>query len=85
VDQTIHAAQIDERAEGNNTRNATATNFANLEVRQELITSASLILLEQCTTRQHNIVAVAIELDDFRLEHLANVWLEVAHATEFNK
>ena len=50
VDESIHAAQVNECTECNNTRNATCTHFANLEMGQELVTSSTLILLKQCAT-----------------------------------
>ena len=42
-------------------------------------------LLQPGTTRQHDVVAVLVELDDLGLEHLADVRLEVAHPAHLDQ
>jgi hypothetical protein len=42
-----------------------------------------LILFEESTARQHNIVALTVELDDLCVDGLANVWLKITNTTKF--
>jgi hypothetical protein len=49
------------------------------------VADLGLGLLQPGTTRQHDVVAVLVELDDLRLERLADVRLEVAHATHLDQ
>jgi hypothetical protein len=45
----------------------------------------ALGLLEPCPPRQHDVVAVLVELDDLRLECLADVGLQVAHPAQLDE
>lgn len=52
---------------------------------QEVLTNLRLSLLEPRTTRQHNVVAVLVELDDLGLDLLTHVGLEVTDSAHLNK
>ena len=85
VDQTVHASKINERTEGNNAGDSAATHFANLQVGEELVACSTLILFEQGTTREHNVVSVAVELEDLCSNSLANVWSQIANTSQFDE
>ncbi len=85
MNESIHAAQVNESAECDNTRNTTLADFANLQVAQEIVALSTLVCFEQCTTRQHNIVTCAIQLEDFCSDALTNVRSKVTNATHLNK
>ena len=85
VDETIHAAEVDERTEADDAADNTAADLAWLEVGKELVASFLLRLFEVCTTAEHNVVAVLVELDDLGLHHLAHVGLQVANATQLDE
>ena len=84
MDESVHAAQVYEGTECNNARHDSGTDFAWLEVHEEIVALLFLSLFKESATRQHNIVAVAIKFNDFCLQDLADVRLKVANTTEFN-
>ena len=59
--------------------------LARLEVREEVAALLLLGLFEPGATREHHVVAVAVELDDLRLDGLADVGLELAHAAQLDE
>ena len=85
VDEAVHAAEVDERAEVDDRRHHTAADLARLEVGEELVALLALGLLEVRAARQHDVVAVLVELDDLALDLLAHVGLEVAHPAEVDE
>ena len=56
-----------------------------LQLGEEALTDLALGLLEPRTAGQDHVVAVLVELDDLRLELLADVRLEVAHAAHLDQ
>ena len=68
VDEAIHAAEVDERTEVDDRRHDALADFARAEVVEELLALVFLRLFEECPTRQHDVVAVLVELDDLGLE-----------------
>ena len=85
VDETIHATEVDERTEVDDRRHDALAHFARTQIVEELLALVFLGLFEKCTTRQHDVVAVLVELDDLGLDLAANVWLQVAHAPQFDQ
>ena len=59
--------------------------FAGLEVGQEAVAAFLLRFLEECTTAEHNVVAILVEFDDLGLHRLADVREQVAHAAQFDE
>ena len=85
VDEAVHAAEVDEGTEVDDRRHHTAADLARLEVGEELVALLALGLLEVRAARQHDVVAVLVELDDLALDLLAHVGLEVADAAEVDE
>src|SRR4029079_408499 len=82
VDEPVHPAEADERPEVHDARHKPGRDPAGLEVGEELVALLALGLLEVRTTRQHDVVAVLVELDDLALELAPDERLQVAHAAE---
>src|SRR5262249_17871512 len=85
VDETVHTAEIDERAEVDDRRHDTLADLARLEVVEELLALIFLCLLEIGAARQHDVVAVLVELDDLGLEHATDERLQIAHAAQLDE
>ena len=49
VDESVHAAKVDECTECNNGRNLSVTNFSGLEIVKEVVASFLLVLFKECT------------------------------------
>src|SRR5690606_10040732 len=78
VDQTVDAAEVDERTEVDDGGDDALADLTLLQLGQEALTDLGLGLLEPRAARQDDVVAVLVELDDLRLELLADVGLQVA-------
>ena len=85
VNQSVHTAQIDECAEVDDGGHNALADLALLKLVQELRANLRLGLLKPCTTGQHNIVAVLVQLDDLCFDFLADVRIQVTNATHLNK
>ena len=85
VDESVHAAEIDERTEVDDRRHHTLADLARLQVGEELVALLALGLLEVRPAGQDHVVAVLVELDDLRLERLAHERGEVAHPAEVDE
>ena len=85
VHEPVHATKVDEGAEVDDRRHDALSDLARLEVDEELATLLALGLLEPGAPREHDVVAVLVELDDLGLEGLADVRLQVAHTPELDK
>ena len=85
VDETVHAAEVDERTEVHDRRHDTLADLARLEVGEELVALLALRLFEVRAARQHDVVAVLVELDDLALELAADERVEVAHAAQVDE
>ena len=68
VDEAVHAAEVDEGTEVDDRRHDTLADLARLEVGEELVALLALGLLEVRAAREHDVVAVLVELDDLALE-----------------
>ena len=85
VDETVDAAEVDERTEVDDRRDDALADLALVEVREERRTRLGLRLLEQRAAREHHVVAVLVELEDLRLDLLAEVRREVADAAQLDE
>ena len=85
VDQTVDAAEIDERTEVDDRGHDALADLALGELVEELAAHLGLGLLQPLTAGQHDVVAVLVELDDLRVELTADVRLQVADATHLDQ
>src|SRR6478736_8591344 len=85
VDETVDAAEVHERTEVDDRGHDALADLALLELLEERGANLGLGLLEPGTARQDHVVAVLVELDDLRLERLADVRLQVAHAAHLDQ
>ena len=85
VDEAVHAAEVDERAEVDDRRHHAPADLAGLEVGQELVALLLLGLLQPGPPGQHHVVAVLVQLDDLGVEVAADVGLEVADPAQLDQ
>jgi len=85
VHETVDAAEVHERTEVDDRGDHTLADLALLQLGEEAVPDLGLGLLEPRATREHDVVAVLVELDDLRLELLADVRLEVAHPAHLDQ
>ena len=85
VDESVHAAEVDEGAEVDDRRHDALADLARLEVVEELLALLLLRLLQPRPAGQHHVVAVLVELDDLGLEGAADVGLQVAHPAQLDQ
>jgi len=85
VDEAVHATEIDERTEVDDTRHDPGTDVALLEVGEEGVALLGLLLLEVRPAGQHDVVAVPIEFDDLRLDRLTDKGLQVTHTPQIDE
>ncbi len=85
VHQAVDTAEVHERTEVDDRGDDTLADLALLQLGQEAVTDLGLGLLEPRAAREHDVVAVLVQLDDLRLELLADVRLEVAHAAHLDQ
>ena len=85
VDESVHAAEVDERSEVHDRRHDTLADLARLQVGEELVALLALRLLEVRAAGQDDVVAVLVELDDLALERPADERVEVAHPAEVDE
>ncbi len=85
VHQTVDAAEVDERAEVDDRGHDTGAHLALGQLVQELAAHLGLGLLQPGAAGEHHVVAVLVQLDDLRLERLADVGLQVAHAAHLDQ
>ena len=68
VDEAVHAAEVDEGTEVDDRRHDALPHLARLEVGEELLALFLLRLLQPGAAREHDVVAVLVELDDLGFE-----------------
>ena len=85
MDEAVDAAEVHERAEVHDRGDDTAAHLTLLQLGQEVLANGRLRLLEPRATREHDVVAVLVELDDLRLDLLADVRLEVTDPTHLDQ
>src|SRR5918994_100944 len=77
--------EFGEGAEVHNRRHDTLPDLAGLEVGEELVALLPLGLFEVRPTREHDVVAVLVEIDDLGVEVAADERMEVAHAAQVDE
>jgi hypothetical protein len=82
VYEAVHATEVDEGTEVHDRADRPLATLALLQVLEELLSALGLRLLQEGAPREHDVVAVAVELDDLRLELLAHEGLEVPDAPQ---
>src|SRR5437762_279165 len=85
VHESVHAAEVDERAEVHDRRDHALADLAWLEVGEELVALLALRLLEIRAPGEHDVVAVLVELDDLGVEVPADERVQVAHTAEVDE
>src|SRR6478736_3920630 len=85
VHETVDATEVDERTEVDDRRDDTLADLARVQVGEEGRTRLGLRLLEERATREDDVVAVLVELEDLRLDLLAEVRREVADAAQLDE
>ena len=85
VNQTVDAAQVNEGAEVDDRGNGALEAHALDELGEDFGALVLAAFLEQHAAGQHDVVAVAIHLDDASFDFGAQVGVEVFHATKVNE
>ncbi len=78
MDETVNPTEVNEGTEVDDAGDDTAADLALLQLAQEGAAHLGLGLLKPRAPRQHDVVAVLVELDDLGLDLLTHVRLEVA-------
>ena len=79
MQQTVHAAEVDERAEIGDVLDHALAEFVDLHFSEQLAALILEGLLEQFAAGNHDIAAVEIDLDDLDIEFLADVVIHIVH------
>ena len=85
VHEPVDPAEIDERAEVHDRGDGPLAPLALRERLEELLAPLALGLLEEGAAREHDVVAVAVELDDLALELGADERVQVAHPPQVDE
>ena len=84
--ETVDAAEVDERTEVDDRRHDALADLAlGFRLLRKRRAALGLRLLQQRAARQHDVVAVLVELDDLRLDLLTDVRGQVAHAAQLDE
>src|SRR5213078_2647730 len=84
VEQTVDAAEVDERAVLGEVLDDALDDLAFLKALERRLLERGALLLEQHAARQHDVAALLVELDDLELEALAEERVEVAHRAQID-
>ena len=85
VHETVDATEVDERTEVDDRRHRALADLALVQVVEEVRARLRLGLLEQRTAREHDVVAVLVELEDLRLDLLTQVRGQVTDAAQLDQ
>src|SRR5437016_4945550 len=85
VDQSVDPIEIDERPEVDNVGDLALDDLTGLETVEDPLAVLLALLLEHRASRQHHVVARAVELDDLGLNLLAHVLIEIRHAADVDE
>ncbi|AAM86333.1 hypothetical [Yersinia pestis KIM10+] len=85
VQQAINATQVNECTVVSQVLNDTLDFHAFLQVFQQLITLSAVLGFDNCTTRNNDVVAFLIQLDDFELKLFAFQMQSIANWTHINQ
>ncbi len=83
--EAIYSAQVNERPEVHDGGHGALSPLPLLEGLQELLAPLALRLLQERSARQHDVVAVPVELDNLGLDLLAHVRMQVPDPTEVDQ
>src|SRR2546421_1512777 len=82
VQQPVHAAQIDERAEIGDVLHDALPHLADLQLLHEDVALGLALRLEQHAPAHHDVAAALVALDDLELEALPQQLVDVGHAPQ---
>src|SRR2546423_13192346 len=82
VEQSVDAAEIDERAEVGDVLDDSFAHLILLQLLHQLLALACSLLLEDHSTRDDDVAAALIELDDLEVEGLTEQLVDVGNGTE---
>ena len=85
VDQAVDPVEVDEGAEVHDVGDRALDDLAGLEAVQDLLANLLALLLEHRATREHDVVAAAVELDHLALDRLAQELVEVLDAADVDQ
>ena len=85
VNEAVDPAQVNERTKVDDRGDDAGADLPLLEVIEEGLADLALGLLQPGTTRKHDVVAILVEFDDFGLESLADVGLQVTYAPHLHQ
>src|SRR4029078_2638835 len=85
VDQAVDAVEVDEGAELDDVRDLALDDEAGLQPLQDRLALLLALLLQHRAAAQDHVVARAVELDDLRLDRLAEVLVEVRDAADVDE
>ena len=85
VDQPVDALEVDEGAEVDDVRDLALDDLPRLQAPEDLLADLLALLLEHRATREHDVVARAVELDHLALERLAHELVEVVDAADVDQ
>ena len=82
VQQPVHAAEIDERAEVRDVFHHALPHLILLQLLHQLLALAGALCLEDHSTRDHDVAAALVQLDDLELVLLPEQLINVGHAAQ---
>ena len=82
VEQAVDATEVDERTEVGDVLDDALPHLILLELLHQLLALASPLVLEDHSTRDDDVAAALVELDDLELELLAEQLVDVRNAAE---
>ena len=85
VDQAVDPVEVDEGAEVDDVGDLAFDHLAGLEPAEDLLADLLALLLEDGAAREDDVVARAVELDDFALQRLAHELVEVVDAADVDQ
>src|SRR6185295_11861173 len=85
VDQTVHAVEVDERAEVDDVRDLALDDVARAQAVEDRLPHLLALVLEDGAAREDDVVPRAVELDDLAAELLAEKLVEVLDAADVDE
>src|ERR1700712_1157049 len=85
VDQAVDPVEVDEGAEVDDVGDLAFDHLAGLEAAEDLLADLFALLLQHRAAREDDVVAGAVQLDDFALERLAHELIKIVDATDVDE
>ena len=85
VDQAVHPVEVDEGAEVDDVGDLAVDHVARVEPVEDRLAHLLALVLEDGATREHDVVARAVELDHLAAELLARELLEILDAADVDE